>query len=505
MSPGPLATQGSNQQQNSNQQRPGEPQLMPVPSPQQIQYLNQFDDQELTIKRQRNLSARDADLISPELDFLPDFSSNNGNQMCNPMNPNTNGPMNGSMPSSAIQQQMQTHANMQNQLQQQQQQPPQSAARFASPMTMDMHCGSPMMSGPPGAPQRFPPPGQSHYPDGRMNPIFPPAGVPPGMYAPPLSGRPASAGQPQMQSFGQNGPSNGSNARPPPPPPNPMLHNSMMSNESNSSISMPLQPPLGELPMTSNHLQNLQKMNPPFDIGQPSKMNESFSAGQHMPPQMQHPTPVGSQMTGPGQMGSGFEMHPSNVNGPTNNNPQMMHHPEMQMQNCGPINCRTMNCATTMMQPPMSQPAGHPYPNSLSPMSSCGQSSNGYSCPPNINSQNASMMPPSPAGNQQPPMMPNGGRSPGLMYNPNNSSNSVFPHSASPKLNCSPSPQQMIMNSNRNMLPNRTPCIPPPTLPTNPNAPLPNQMMHAQAQRPGQFQSPHIQMNTAKPNTIQYR
>lgn len=44
-----------------------EPSLMPVPSPQQIQYLNAFDGQELTIQKQPNTSLRDLDLVSPNV------------------------------------------------------------------------------------------------------------------------------------------------------------------------------------------------------------------------------------------------------------------------------------------------------------------------------------------------------------------------------------------------------------------------------------------------------
>ena len=39
--------------------------LMPVPSPQQIQYLNPLEGQELTIQKQPNTSLRDADMMSP--------------------------------------------------------------------------------------------------------------------------------------------------------------------------------------------------------------------------------------------------------------------------------------------------------------------------------------------------------------------------------------------------------------------------------------------------------
>ena len=39
--------------------------LMPVPSPQQIQYLNPLEGQELTIQKQPNTSLRESDLLSP--------------------------------------------------------------------------------------------------------------------------------------------------------------------------------------------------------------------------------------------------------------------------------------------------------------------------------------------------------------------------------------------------------------------------------------------------------
>ena len=48
-------------QQSSNK----EANLMPVPSPQQIQYLNPLEGQELTIQKQPNTSLRDSDIMSP--------------------------------------------------------------------------------------------------------------------------------------------------------------------------------------------------------------------------------------------------------------------------------------------------------------------------------------------------------------------------------------------------------------------------------------------------------
>lgn len=42
-----------------------EPNLMPVPSPQQIQYCNTFEGQELTIQKQPNTSLKDRNITSP--------------------------------------------------------------------------------------------------------------------------------------------------------------------------------------------------------------------------------------------------------------------------------------------------------------------------------------------------------------------------------------------------------------------------------------------------------
>lgn len=58
--------QRQQQQQHSAQASPKEPNLMPVPSPQQIQYLNTFDGQELTIQKQPNTSLQEPVLISPD-------------------------------------------------------------------------------------------------------------------------------------------------------------------------------------------------------------------------------------------------------------------------------------------------------------------------------------------------------------------------------------------------------------------------------------------------------
>lgn len=41
-----------------------EPNLMPVPSPQQIQYLNTFEGQELIIQKQPNTSLKEGNIMS---------------------------------------------------------------------------------------------------------------------------------------------------------------------------------------------------------------------------------------------------------------------------------------------------------------------------------------------------------------------------------------------------------------------------------------------------------
>ncbi|XP_045481437.1 protein BCL9 homolog [Harmonia axyridis] len=52
-----------------------EPNLMPVPSPQQIQYLNTFEGQELIIQKQPNTSLKEGNIISPSV--LPPTSMDN--------------------------------------------------------------------------------------------------------------------------------------------------------------------------------------------------------------------------------------------------------------------------------------------------------------------------------------------------------------------------------------------------------------------------------------------
>ena len=56
---------GMHPQFNKSSSSNKEVNLMPVPSPQQIQYLNPLEGQELTIQKQPNTSLRESDLLSP--------------------------------------------------------------------------------------------------------------------------------------------------------------------------------------------------------------------------------------------------------------------------------------------------------------------------------------------------------------------------------------------------------------------------------------------------------
>ena len=58
-----LTQQKHQKQQNASANK--EPNLMPVPSPQQIHYLNTFEGQELTIQKQPNTSLKETNINSP--------------------------------------------------------------------------------------------------------------------------------------------------------------------------------------------------------------------------------------------------------------------------------------------------------------------------------------------------------------------------------------------------------------------------------------------------------
>lgn len=60
-----LQSLAQQKQQQLPSQTSKEPNLMPVPSPQQIQYLNTFEGQELTIQKQPNTSLKETSISSP--------------------------------------------------------------------------------------------------------------------------------------------------------------------------------------------------------------------------------------------------------------------------------------------------------------------------------------------------------------------------------------------------------------------------------------------------------
>ena len=62
---GPNSKPGAGSNNSSSSSSNKEANLMPVPSPQQIQYLNPLEGQELTIQKQPNTSLRDSDIMSP--------------------------------------------------------------------------------------------------------------------------------------------------------------------------------------------------------------------------------------------------------------------------------------------------------------------------------------------------------------------------------------------------------------------------------------------------------
>ena len=61
----PFGTGGNKGSSGGSNHGNKEANLMPVPSPQQIQYLNPLEGQELTIQKQPNTSLRESDLLSP--------------------------------------------------------------------------------------------------------------------------------------------------------------------------------------------------------------------------------------------------------------------------------------------------------------------------------------------------------------------------------------------------------------------------------------------------------
>ena len=226
-----------------------EPALMPVPSPQQIQYLNAFEGQELTIQKQPNISLRDTDLISPapdlDLGFSPEFSNNcqpfGANfQMMDGVNPrfgsNLNGNQFGSNP------------------------------RFISPES-NQRFASPVFDGP-----RMPNPDNQFRPQNVCMPY--------------------NQMNSNMMRF--NGPCD-SRIRGGPPnemavrfgPPNEQFNRTkspMSSDQMNPNMMFPMNQCFNQqmdASVSSTHLQNLQKMTPPFDMGPGSGPGQGPTNGVH--------------------------------------------------------------------------------------------------------------------------------------------------------------------------------------------------------------------------------
>jgi len=260
-----------------------EPQLMPVPSPQQIQYsLNAFEGQELTIQKQPNTSRRDSDLISPpdlDLSFNPDpfhpqqmppqgppfppgCGMENGMRYGPPHGmdgPRFGGPppmMNNGPQMNEMHPRFMNPDSMQRM--------PFDGPRGPMPMNGPPHfegnqspnmrfCGQP--SGPPGSQFMHPVPGPGH----RMRGPPPPGDM--------SGGRFPAGGQ-----FNQNN-------MPPFSGPNQMMSGPPRSGD----FGMPSPTDT----VSSEHLQNLQKMAPPFDIGALPGKNDS-------------PSPMNPMLPGPG-------------------------------------------------------------------------------------------------------------------------------------------------------------------------------------------------------------
>lgn len=87
--------QSKQQPPNTNPAASKEPNLMPVPSPQQIQYLNTFEGQELTIQKQPNTSLKETNILSPSLPptsldgVLPNAGSDMPTKVSGPSTPSS--------------------------------------------------------------------------------------------------------------------------------------------------------------------------------------------------------------------------------------------------------------------------------------------------------------------------------------------------------------------------------------------------------------------------------
>lgn len=281
-----------------------EPQLMPVPSPQQIQYLNAFEGQELTIQRQPNTSLRDNDLISPpDLDsnFSNEYSSSqfsltsmeNGPRFMSSDNnlnsrfsasPGNCGPSSYDLPNPRFMQPDQRFNNPAfegNRLPGPLDGPPNHHIRSQNmPVNCGPYSGAPRM-------ERFSAPGDN-YMGNRMR--MPMSEVGMQRYNTPINENMQSQfNQMQMMHPMMSKPYNG-------PP------HLMDMNSGGDGVSSP-------------HLQNLQKMTPPFDIGPPGSvkmdniMNNMMNNTQQMMPGQSNGPNSGASSGPPGAGGPGHGMH----------------------------------------------------------------------------------------------------------------------------------------------------------------------------------------------------
>lgn len=487
---------------NSNRSKMSEPQLMPVPSPQKIQYLQGFEGQELTIQKQPNTSLPESELMASELEFMNNLDYMNNpvppqqqppNQQMPPGNllPNMVGAPNQPTPPQQQQQQQQQFINGPNRM------PPMNSNNN-SPYNNNPHLQQQQMPSQPGPPPQLmnqPPPnsGMIGADNGGLGPNNP------GRFNPNMNPN-SNQFDPRMQPFcSPNQPPLGQSPNMPP--------NSMYSRMPNSSMNQPGPPsqfknqliinPSMEPPMGSNHLQSLQKMAHTFDDGptkfdNPSSLNSSIgNSSSSMPP---------NQFDQSGLMNSGNSgapmMRSNSMNDPMSCNPGSQMQPGMpgRMPNAvgGPGNL-----------PPYSQMNAGPNSNQFHPMN---PSEPNYQGGPPMHPN----MPPQSFMNNQPMNSNPGARpsaSPMLMNSNmnNNSHNSNFPlsNSVSPKLvlgnNMSPSPVPPQMINGQRVMPNQYPGGgPPPQLMQNPGQRMPGYAPNF-SKIP-----PNVQINNAKPSTIGY-
>ena len=275
-----------------------EPTLMPVPSPQQIQYcVSAFEGQELTIQKQPNTSLRETDLISPsdfDLGIQNDFVGNCPPQI-NERVPNFIDNMNHRFPANSPLGNMMGPQFDMNPMNQRFMNP--ENQRFMNPDNQRFGPGpgsgpGPMFDGPPHPRMqgdRFGGPNMS---------CMPPYGGGGGGGGPqmdnsmmrfnnPCDGMPPRIRGPNPMEMGVRFPSHiNDNIQSPSqfgsPSLPPMNNDSIMQFPGSNQAQGPncnlgpvnnFNSGVIDAGVSSTHLQNLQKMTPPFDIGPPNKLD----------------------------------------------------------------------------------------------------------------------------------------------------------------------------------------------------------------------------------------